>query len=261
MNLIKRFAMALGFIPAIVYIFFAGGIPLSSFLGMVVFAQMYELREIFICKGMNIPRITLPLSILVFAAAAYGRLIDVVASLFLVFLIVTGVDILRNRLQGSFGRISTSVFFMIYTAVFLASIYRIRQMDNGAYLIFSLMGLIWLTDTAAYFAGRFLGKHRGIFQASPNKSMEGFIGGIIMSFVAAFIFAHFGGFSLVQTLSLAISVAFFGQMGDLFESMIKRDAGVKDSSALLPGHGGVLDRFDSLTFAAPTFYILLVFLQ
>ncbi len=253
--------MAFLFIPSIVFLFFAGGIPLASFLALIVLLQMYELREIFIQKGLNIPRITLPLSILVFWAAAYRSLLEVVAALFLVFLIVTGIDILRNRLQGSFGRISTSLFLMIYTAVFLASVFRIRLMENGAYLIYSLMGLIWLTDTAAYFAGRFLGKHRGIFQASPNKSLEGYLAGIAMSFVAAFIFAHFGGFTTMQTLSLAVSVGFFGQMGDLFESMIKRDAGVKDSSTIIPGHGGVLDRFDSLTIAAPAFYILLTFLK
>jgi phosphatidate cytidylyltransferase len=259
-NLAKRLLMAIIFIPAIVYIFLSGGFPLVSFLALVVFLQMYELREIFIKKGINIPRITLVLSIAVFIAAAYYSLIELVAILFFIFIVVTGIDILRNRLSGSFNRISASMFFMIYTAVFVSSIFRIRQMENGAFLIFSLMGLIWLTDAAAYFGGRYLGKHRGIFKASPNKSLEGYISGIIVSIIAAFIFAHFGGFTLSQTISLFISVGLFGQMGDLFESMIKRDAGVKDSSNLLPGHGGVLDRFDSLTFAAPAFYILLSFL-
>jgi len=260
MNLIKRLAIALFFVPSIIHIFFAGGIALSSFLSMVVFLQMFELREIFITKGLNMPRIVLPLSILVFFAAAYTSLNEVVLSLLFIFLIVTGVDILRNRLEGSFGRISASVFFVIYTSIFMASIFRIRLMDNGAFLIFSLMGMIWLTDTAAYFGGKYFGKHRGIFHASPNKSAEGFIAGILMSFIAAFIFGYFGNFTLLQTLSLAVSAGFFGQMGDLFESMIKRDADVKDSSNFLPGHGGILDRFDSLVIAAPVFYALLYFL-
>ncbi len=259
MNLIKRLALAFFFVPTIIHIFSAGGIALSSFLSMVVFFQMFELREIFITKGLNMPRIVLPLSILVFFAAAYFSLNEVALSLLIIFLIVTGVDILRNRLEGSFGRISASVFFVIYTSIFMASIYKIRMMDNGAFLIFSLMGMIWLTDTAAYFGGKHLGKHRGIFKASPNKSAEGFIAGILMSFIASFIFRYFGNFTLLQTLSLAVSVGFFGQMGDLFESMIKRDADVKDSSNFLPGHGGVLDRFDSLVIAAPVFYALLYF--
>lgn len=260
MNLIKRLALALFFVPTIIHIFFSGGIALSSFLSMVVFFQMFELREIFITKGLNMPRIILPLSMLVFFTAAYAGLNEVVVSLLIIFLIVTGIDILRNRLEGSFGRISASVFFVIYTSIFMASIIKIRMMENGAFLIFSLMGLIWLTDTAAYFGGKHLGKHRGIFQASPNKSLEGFIAGILMSIIAAFIFGYFGKFTLIQILSLAFSVGFFGQMGDLFESMIKRDANVKDSSNFLPGHGGILDRFDSLVIAAPVFYALLYYI-
>ncbi len=257
MELIKRILMAIFFVPTIVLIFWKGGFVLASFLALVVFALMFELREIFIQKGINIPRIVLPLAIVVFTVSALYTFFHLLAVLVLVFMIVAGIDILRNRISGSFARISAALFFCIYTAVFMSSIFHLRQMENGGFLLFSLIGLIWLTDSAAYFAGRYLGKHRKIFAASPNKSAEGFAAGILMSIIAAFVFGYFGNYTIIQNLSLAFSVGIFGQFGDLFESMLKRDAGVKDSSSFLPGHGGVLDRFDSLILAAPTFYILL----
>lgn len=257
MELLKRILMAVFFIPSILIIFFAGDIVLASFLALVVCALNFELREIFIKNGINIPRIVLVLNILVFVMAAMFSFYHVLASLFLIFIIVAGIDIFRSRIKGSFYRISASVFFSIYTAVFLSSIYQIRLLANGGYFLFSLIGLVWLTDSTAYFAGRYWGKHRGIFAASPNKSAEGYIAAIIMSVLAAFVFGYFGNFHLFQTISLAVAVGIFGQLGDLFESMLKRDANVKDSSSFLPGHGGVLDRFDSLIFAAPAFYLLL----
>ncbi|MCF7794232.1 MAG: phosphatidate cytidylyltransferase [Candidatus Cloacimonetes bacterium] len=257
MELIKRLLMALFFIPTILLIFFTGGIVLSSFLSLVVLALMFELREIFIEKGINVPRVVLIMGILIFFMSAYFSLFHMFASLVLVFIVVTGIDILLSRITGSFNRVSASIFFCVYISVFMSSLFRIRMLDNGGFLLFSLIGMIWLTDSAAYFAGRYLGKHRNVFSVSPNKSAEGFIAGILMSFVASFIFGYFGNYTILQSLSLAVSVGIFGQFGDLFESMLKRDAGVKDSSHFLPGHGGVLDRFDSLLLAAPVFYILL----
>ncbi len=121
--------------------------------------------------------------------------------------------------------------------------------------------MIWITDSAAYFVGRAIGKHKGIFKASPNKSLEGFLAGTFFSFVGSYFMMKFMGLSLPQAIAVAISGGIFGQMGDLFESILKRDAGVKDSSNVLPGHGGILDRFDSLLLAAPVFYVILYFIN
>jgi phosphatidate cytidylyltransferase len=127
-------------------------------------------------------------------------------------------------------------------------------------MIIALLVLIWITDTFAYFIGMTLGKHRNIFIVSPNKSLEGFIAGIAFAFGFAFLFYKMGFLALKPALFAAFSAGIIGQFGDLFESLLKRDFGVKDSSSLLPGHGGLLDRFDSLMFAAPMFYFLLSFL-
>ncbi len=261
MELLKRVLIAIIFIPLILFIFYLGGFALSSFLGLIVFIQMFELREMFIKKGITIPVIMLPFSILVFISSTYFDLNMVIASLFMIFIFVLGNDLFHNKLEGSLNRISISLFSVIYTAVFLSSVYRIRNMENGALLILSLIALIWITDTFAYFIGRKYGKHRGIFKASLKKSLEGFLAGILSAFIGAFIIAEFAGFTIIQTLAIAVSAGIFGQFGDLFESMLKRDVGIKDSSTIIPGHGGVLDRFDSLLIAAPAFYLLLSFIN
>ena len=261
MELLKRVIIGVIFIPLILAIFYIGGVALSSFLGLVVLIQMYELREMLIKKGITIPVIMLPFSILVFISSTYFNLNLVIASLFLIFIFVLGNDLFKNKLEGTLSRVSSSIFSVIYTAVFLSTIYRIRMMEKGAYLILSLIVLIWITDTFAYFAGKGFGKYRGLFKASPKKSLEGFIAGVVFAFLGTFVIAQYVEFTLAQTLSVAISAGIFGQLGDLFESMIKRDMGVKDSSSILPGHGGVLDRFDSLLVAAPVFYLLLIFIK
>ena len=144
----------------------------------------------------------------------------------------------------------------------LACLVRLRMMDNGRYLVLLPVICAFLTDAGAYFAGVFLGKHRGITQVSPNKSLEGYIGGILSG--AVFLLLY--GLILERFAGLAVSyplLAVYGltgsavtELGDLSFSLIKRQYGVKDYGHLLPGHGGMLDRFDSMIFAAPTLLLL-----
>ncbi|HTA61251.1 MAG TPA: phosphatidate cytidylyltransferase [Bacteroidia bacterium] len=118
--------------------------------------------------------------------------------------------------------------------------------------IIGMIFFIWLNDTGAYFIGSFFGKHKLYEKISPNKTWEGTLGGIAfcigLSFVVASIFPQL---AQIHWIAISIIVAVFGTLGDLVESMLKRMAGVKDSGSLMPGHGGVLDRFDSLFFATP----------
>ena len=261
MELVKRILVAILFMPAILFIFYAGDIALVSFLALVVFVQIYELREIFLKKGIVIPLIIIPAGVLVFIAVIFYSFPQILATLLIVFILVMGKDIISGRSQGSLNRVAATIFSIIYTSFFLASVYKIRLLDCGALLIISMISLIWITDSAAYFVGNTFGKHREIFKASPNKSLEGYIAGILAAFIGAYAAAWIFDFTTIQAILLAISVGIFGQLGDLFESMLKRDVGIKDSSTILPGHGGVLDRFDSLQIAAPVFYLLLIFFK
>ena len=119
--------------------------------------------------------------------------------------------------------------------------------------------LVWAADSGAYFSGRAFGKRKLAPKVSPGKSWEGVVGGLITALVLAFVFIYFSGDALVGERNitgfviLSVATVAISVLGDLTESMFKRESGVKDSSQLIPGHGGVLDRIDSLTAAVPFF--------
>ena len=118
--------------------------------------------------------------------------------------------------------------------------------------------LLWVNDTFAFLTGRLLGKHKLFERISPGKTIEGSIGGLVFTLAGIVVFSHFVDWlSLGQAVGLGLVAVVFGTLGDLCESMLKRQAGVKDSGNLIPGHGGILDRFDSVLFAVPFVYVLL----
>jgi phosphatidate cytidylyltransferase len=126
---------------------------------------------------------------------------------------------------------------------------------NGRMLLLYLIVLIAAADVGAYFGGRALGRHKLAPQISPGKTWEGFATGMLASAIAGVVGAHMFGMPVRAWLALCVLVALVSVVGDLFESMFKRRAGLKDSGHLLPGHGGVLDRIDSVTAAGPTFLL------
>lgn len=148
---------------------------------------------------------------------------------------------------------------------FIAGVLRLRLEHytnnpyHGLFLLLYVFVLVWAADSGAYFSGRAFGKHKLAPKVSPGKSWEGVIGGLITALVLAFIFIHFSGDTLVGDrnitgfIILSVATVAISILGDLTESMFKRESGVKDSSQLIPGHGGVLDRIDSLTAAIPFF--------
>lgn len=148
---------------------------------------------------------------------------------------------------------------VVYCALPLTLLLEIRVAEHGRWLVCFLFLTIWATDIGAYFVGRRWGKHKLAPQISPGKTLEGFWGGIV--FASAMGGGLTYGFPLpfggLEATLLGGALAVVGQAGDLAESLLKREAGVKDSSQLIPGHGGFLDRLDSLLFAAPAFHLFL----
>ncbi len=228
-------------------------------LAMISFLQMYEIRELYHKKSQPIPLIALILNIPLFLTAALLSYQHVYAVFLAILIIIMGIDLFRNRINNSWNRFSLIFFALFYSACLIAAVYRIRMFSQGHFLVIGLISLIWFTDTFAYFIGKTFGRRRNIFAASPDKSLEGFIGGFIFSGLGAYGLYLLFDLSYREIIIYTIAVGIFGQMGDLFESMLKRDIGVKDSSDFLPGHGGILDRFDSLTLAAPVFYLIYYF--
>jgi phosphatidate cytidylyltransferase len=179
------------------------------------------------------------------------------SALFLVAIRLYGTD-----KQVGFEKIMVCMFGGLVIPMCLSSLVQLRGMENGRYLVLLPVICAFLTDAGAYFVGVFFGRHRGVTQVSPNKSREGYVGGVLSG--ALFLLLY--GLILRQFAHLDVSLpimAVYGllgsaatELGDLSFSLVKREYKVKDYGNLLPGHGGMLDRFDSMIFAAPMLLIL-----
>ena len=163
----------------------------------------------------------------------------------------------------------TGAFFGVcYVPVMLSFLYQTRVMNDGAFLVWLIFISSWGCDTCAYCSGMLLGKHKLAPLLSPKKSVEGAVGGVVGAAILGFVFATvFKGFmaeldnpQLACAIACAIA-AMISQAGDLAASAIKRNHNIKDYGRLIPGHGGIMDRFDSMIFTAPAIYFALTFLK
>jgi len=160
-----------------------------------------------------------------------------------------------------FENVAAAIFSLFYLAIPLGLLLGSTIDEQGEYspvqaLFFFLF--MWASDTGAYFTGMFFGRHKLLERLSPKKTIEGFIGGIVFSMLTGWAAFHFiGNHSAPVWICGGAVLSCTGALGDLFESMLKRQAGVKDSGNILPGHGGVLDRFDSTFLAAPVYFFLI----
>lgn len=147
----------------------------------------------------------------------------------------------------------------VYIALPLAMLVMIYFHPNGKRWIFFLLAVTFANDTGAFYFGRLFGKHKLYESISPGKTWEGAIGGVLCSIIIAFWFLLIFRFQEIdlRLVALILALPIAGQVGDLAESMLKRNHGVKDSGKILPGHGGILDRIDGLLFSIPILYIFL----
>lgn len=143
-----------------------------------------------------------------------------------------------------------------YVPLLLSHLVLLRALPDGIQWVFLLLLIVMSGDTAAFYVGSSLGRRKLYPQVSPNKSIEGAVGGLCGSLLGTFIakFSFLPALTVVDCVVTALVVGALGQIGDLFESLLKRSFGVKDSGVIIPGHGGILDRLDSILFAAPALY-------
>ena len=159
------------------------------------------------------------------------------------------VTVFSEPIETALGRVAAGLGSVAYCSLTLGFLLLIPRE-----LILALFAIIWVGDTAAYYGGTAFGRHLLAPKISPKKTVEGAVAGLIGSLVAGGVAAFFLGEPQLRMAGISAATAIVGQLGDLAESVLKRSAGVKDSSSILPGHGGILDRLDSLFFAAPVFY-------
>ena len=170
----------------------------------------------------------------------------------------------KDNFAGTWERNSKTVLNIIYPGLFASFIIRLAFMQHAAWFILFFFLLVFSSDTFAYFFGMALGRNnKGVIKVSPNKSIAGFIGGLLVPAIfgslSSVLFPEVFAYSIVDGFILGIGTAALGVVGDLIESSFKRSAEVKDSGTLIPGRGGILDSVDSIIMAAPVYVALLMF--
>ena len=229
-------------------------------IGLYEFFYMVEKKGVSLFKPFGILiGLLIPVTIYFnFSIQEGWQFLFVVMGIFVLFLL----ELTKKKTHQSVLSISATIFGIIYISWCLSFLIRIRQLPEGAILTGFLLLVTKSSDTGAYLWGKKFGKTRLIKRISPKKSLEGAIGGFFTSLVIGIMFSFFvGSITFWEKFFLIIILAVLAQLGDLFESLIKRDCEVKDSGKLLPGMGGILDVIDSLIFTAPTFYLYLTMMR
>ncbi len=176
----------------------------------------------------------------------------------LYFTLITALVSSRKIAIQYLGRIFLSLIYIIIPFSLLIMIPYLNHENEYNYtIIIGIFLLIWSNDVFAFLIGKNFGKHKLIERVSPNKTIEGFFGGLFFTFIAGYLISKYFGLSLQHWMVMAGIVGIFGVLGDLVESMFKRQAKIKDSSNFIPGHGGFLDRLDSIIFVSPFIFVYL----
>lgn len=267
--------MALVGIPVAVGAGYAGGLVLALLLALLAGAGAWELFRFARERGTPaLDAIGIPLAALMplgAHAVRSGWLDAPLAAGGAVFVALTGAVLFsRSPEERPLGAIAITVFGVLYAGATLAYAYALRHHrfviapSAGAVLVFFPIALTWVSDSGAYFAGRAFGRRKLMPTVSPGKTVAGAIGAIVATMVGAWLYNSFVLRPVAQlalapwtTLLFGAAISIVGQVGDLVESLFKREAGVKDSSRFFDAHGGVLDRLDSLYFAIPVAYLVL----
>lgn len=243
-----------------------GGIVTCGLMALVSLVGNMELLRVY---GVNkkTPGIVCYLATVLYYIAIYLDRMDIIVPMMVVYLLVMLAVYVLTFPTYSDKQIMAAFMDFFYVSVMLSFVYLIRNMEHGLVLVLLIFVSSWINDTCAYFVGRALGKHKMAPVLSPKKSIEGLIGGIVGAGVFGAVFGilfdkYVDTMNYAPLLFAVVSAvgALPAVIGDLAASAIKRNNDIKDYGKLIPGHGGILDRFDSIIFTAPIIYYLLVYL-
>src|SRR5574344_500517 len=253
----KRIISALVMLPIVLIIFIlCNKYVVDIFVSIIAVRCIYELFHAFEQKGHHPVRwigYVAAIAICFLHIIPKEHILILIGALISLSILILFVLVILKKNEINVVDIAITFFGVCYIALFLMFLPIIREMENGTWLIWYVFITSWMTDVFAYSVGIRLGKHH-FTEISPNKTIEGCIGGTIGSLLCVIAYTlilnHFFGFSInyivISILGIALSI--IGQIGDLAASAIKRYAGIKDYSNLIPGHGGMLDRIDSVIF-------------
>ncbi|PKE00164.1 phosphatidate cytidylyltransferase [Macrococcoides caseolyticum] len=248
-------AMAV-FLPVVVY----GKLPLLIMAYLLAIVALKEVLNMKNIKLYSLPGIISVIALCLIMSPEKSKLVALdyqVPFLILMSLIMLSYTVMsKNR----FNFVDAAFCMLAVAYIGIGFMYFYETRNNGLiYILFALL-IVWVTDTGAYIFGRLFGKNKLWPEISPNKTIEGFVGGILSSTIIAIIFSinYDMPLSILPLILVTWLFSMFGQLGDLVESALKRHFDVKDSGNLLPGHGGILDRFDSFIFVLPLMNILLI---
>jgi len=283
-SLAKRIVVAIIGIPIALAIFYFKGYALLIAVLIIAWLAMNEYIGLSFKKNIKLSTSIVPFvnmltiflfyylySSLNFPALAFA----IIFAMILLGGLLAQLTRLKAPVEGSISDISGNFSNSMYIALPFIALLAIADIQNfdkyygvgsltsedGSFILFSLFAGVWTCDSAAFFVGKALGKRKLSPVISPNKSVEGAVAGFFGAIISTVAILHFwsGALPIFPSILIGAIIGTLGQAGDLAESLLKRDAGIKDSGNLLPGHGGALDRFDSILFAAPAVFIFLVF--
>ena len=257
----KRILTGTVYVTLLLFVLMQTISALVLFLVVAILATL-ELKKIF--EKQNLDFHTWP--IIIIGLTSYLTIVfsEIKFILFLEIIIYFISLLFQNR-KNTLVLAGGTLFSIIYIFIPLSLVIPIGCFENKIYnykILFGLLILIWSSDSWAFVFGKLFGRHKLFEKISPNKTWEGFIGSIILTTITGYVISD-NGFGLSQTewMILGTITAISATLGDLFQSMLKRESNIKDSGNILPGHGGILDRFDSILICFPVFYLYLYYIN
>lgn len=269
--MLSRIMVAIVGIPLLIYILYNGGLPLLIFTNIIVGMAAYEFYNMAEMGGKKpyklagiVGAIAVP-NVLFLSELGVIK-IDNTGLLALFVILLIGHRVMQNKVENSSSDIGVTVLGVLYVSVLFSHVILISFLPKGGEWLLTAQIMVWVCDSFAYFTGLAIGRKifdRGFSSISPKKSIEGAMGGIFFTIVSLYFLDKYfklvdgGNLELYKVILMGIFISVVAQIGDLGESMFKREFKVKDSGTILKGHGGILDRFDSMLFVAPVVYYLL----
>lgn len=264
--MLNRILVAILGIPILMFIYLKGDICLlllSSIIIGIGLYEFYKMSEVIDIKPYK--KLGILTGILIPNTMYFIGIEETLGLIILSLVLMLGVRVVKNQIENTTRDIGISILGIIYVGLMFGHIVMFQGLENGGQWLIAIQIMVWVCDTAAYFVGMSIGRKffkEGFSIISPKKSKEGAIGGIIFTIISIFVINKIFHLSdnNVAIILLGLIVSITAQIGDLAESMFKREFKTKDSSRILGEHGGILDRFDSMIFVIPmAYYILKIF--